>query len=50
MEDYKASEFEFIIPKEKYEMVKDAIGKSKSSIFLKCAGNKFVRALADADN
>jgi hypothetical protein len=41
---------EFIIPPEKYEMVKDAIGKSKSSISLKCAGNKFVRALADGDN
>jgi len=46
-----ASEFEFIIPKEKYEIVRDAIGKSKSAIFVKCNGSKkFVRALADVDN
>jgi hypothetical protein len=61
MEDYKAlqriskptadqipaSEFEFIIPKEKYEMVKDAMGKSKSSIFVKC---DVARAVADVNN
>jgi hypothetical protein len=43
--------FEFIIPKEEYEMVKDAMDKSKSEIFVKCDGSKkFVRALADVDN
>jgi len=46
-----ASEFEFIIPKEKYEMVRDAMDKSKSVIFVKCDGKKkFLRALADVDN
>jgi hypothetical protein len=45
------SEFEFIIPKEKYEMVRDAMDKSKSVIFVKCDGKKkFLRALADVDN
>ena len=45
------SEFEFIIPKEKYEMVTDAMDKSKSVIFVKCDGKKkFLRALADVDN
>jgi hypothetical protein len=45
------SEFEFIIPKEKYEMVTDAMDKSKSLIFIKCDGKKeFLRALADVDN
>jgi hypothetical protein len=43
--------FKFIIPKEEYEMVKDAMDKSKSAIFVKCDGSKkFVRALADVDN
>jgi hypothetical protein len=47
----QASGFEFIIPKEEYEMVKDAMDKSKSAIFVKCDwSNKFVRALADVDN
>jgi hypothetical protein len=45
-----ASEFEFIIPKEKYEMVRDAIDKSESAIFVKCDGsNKFVRVMPDVD-
>ena len=45
------SEFEFIIPKEEHELVKDAMDKSKSAIFVKCDGSKkFVRALADVDN
>jgi hypothetical protein len=43
--------FEFIIPKEEYELVKDAMDKSKSAIFVKCDGSKnFVRALADVDS
>ena len=43
-----ASEFEFIIPKGKYEMVKDAMYKSKSSIFVKCdESKKFARAEPD---
>jgi hypothetical protein len=47
----QASGFEFIIPKKEYEMVKDAMDKSKSAIFVKCDGSKkFVRALADVDN
>ena len=65
MEDYKAlqrisiptahqipaSESEFIIPKEKYEMVKDAMDKSKSAIFVICdQSKKFARAVADVDN
>jgi hypothetical protein len=46
-----ASGFEFIIPKEKYEMVRDAMDKSKSVIFVKCDGKKkFLRALVDVDN
>ena len=46
-----ASEFEFTIPKEKYEMVKDAMDKSKGSIFVKCdESKKFVRAVPDVDN
>jgi len=36
---------------EKYEMVKEAMDKSKSAIFVKYDGSKkFVRALADVDN
>jgi hypothetical protein len=35
-----ATEFEFPIPKEKYEMVRDAMDKSKSAIFVKCDGSK----------
>jgi len=43
--------FELIIPKEEYEMVKDAMDKSKSAIFVKCDGSKkFVHAVADVDN
>jgi len=43
--------FELIIPKENYELVKDAMDKSKSAIFVKCDGSKkFVRAVADVDN
>jgi hypothetical protein len=41
---------EFIIPKDKYDMVRDAMDKSKGAIFVNCHGNKFVRAVADADN
>jgi len=42
------SEFEFTIPKENYEMVKDAMDKSDSAIFVKCdEGKKFVRAVPD---
>jgi hypothetical protein len=45
------SEFDFIIPKEKYEMVIDAMDKSESAIFVKCdETNKFARAMADVDN
>lgn len=45
------SEFEIPIPKENYEMVKDAMNKSNSAIFVKCdAGKKFVRAVPDVDN
>jgi len=45
------SGFEIPIPKENYEMVKDAMGKSNSAIFVKCdAGKKFVRAVPDVDN
>ncbi len=47
----QAPGFEFIIPKEEYELVKDAMDKSKSAIFVKCDGSKkFVRAVADVDN
>jgi hypothetical protein len=50
-DEIPASEFELIIPKEEYEMVKDAMDKSNSAIFVKCDGSKkFVRALADVDN
>jgi hypothetical protein len=43
-----ASEFDVIIPK---KMMRDAMDKSKSVIFVKCDGNKkFVRAVADVDN
>ena len=46
-----ASEFEFIIPKEKYEMLRDAMDKSKSAIFVKCdESKKFVRAEPDMYN
>jgi hypothetical protein len=45
-----ASEFEFYIPKEKYVMVKDAMDKSKTAIFVKCDDSKkFVRAVPDVD-
>jgi hypothetical protein len=45
------SGFEIPIPKENYEMVKDAMGKSKNAIVVKCdAGKKFVRAVPDVDN
>jgi len=45
-----ASEFEFIIPKEKYQMVRDAMEKSQCAIFVKCDGSKkFARAVADVD-
>jgi len=36
----KAFGFEFIIPKEEYETVKDAMDKSKNAIFVKCDGSK----------
>ena len=43
--------FEFIIPKEKYEMLRDAMDKSKSAIFVKCdESKKFVRAEPDMYN
>ena len=45
------SEFEITIPKENYEMVKDAMDKSNSAIFVKCdEGKKFVRVVSDVDN
>lgn len=44
------SEFEFTISKENYKMVIDAIDRSKSAIFVKCDGNKFVRAVPDVDH
>jgi hypothetical protein len=45
------TEFEFPIPKEKYEMVRDAMDKSKSAIFVKCdETKKFACAVADVDN
>lgn len=45
------SEFDFIIPKEKYEMVIDAMDESESAIFVKCDWSKrFVRAVPDVDN
>ncbi len=47
----QAPGFEFIIPKEEYELVKDAMDKSKSSIFVKCdESKKFACAVADVDN
>ena len=47
----QAPGFEFIIPKEEYEMVKDAMDKSKSAIFVKYDGSKkFVRAEPDMYN
>jgi len=47
----EAHGFELIIPKEEYEMVKNAMDKSESAIFVKCDGSKkFVRVLADVDN
>ncbi len=47
----QATEFEFTIPKEMYEMVKDAMDKSKSAIFVRCDENKkFVRAEPDVYN
>ncbi|MGC2682278.1 MAG: hypothetical protein WA323_10445 [Candidatus Nitrosopolaris sp.] len=46
-----AAEFEFTIPKEKYEMVRDAMDKSKGSIFVKCDESRtFVRADPDVYN
>jgi hypothetical protein len=43
--------FEFIIPKEEHELVKDAMDKSKSAIIvIYDQSKKFVRALADVDN
>jgi hypothetical protein len=46
-----ATEFEFRIPKEKYEMVREAMDKSKGSIFVKCDESKrLARAVADVDN
>src|SRR5215831_4043745 len=40
----------FPIPKEKYEMVIDAMDRSKSAIFVECdESKKFVRAVADVD-
>src|SRR5215469_928639 len=41
----------FPIPKEKYEVVIDAMDRSKSAIFVECdESKKFVRAVADVDN
>jgi hypothetical protein len=46
-----STEFEFTIPKEKYEMVRDAMDKSKGSIFVKCDESRtFVRADPDVNN
>ncbi|MGB8935370.1 MAG: hypothetical protein WCC17_09730, partial [Candidatus Nitrosopolaris sp.] len=46
-DEIPTSESEFIIPKEKYDMVRDAMDKSKGAIFVKCYGSKkFVRAVA----
>jgi hypothetical protein len=46
-----ASEFEFTIPKEKYEMVRDAMDKSNSAISVKCDESRtFVRADPDVYN
>jgi hypothetical protein len=49
-DEIPASESEFSIPQEKYDMVRDAMDKSKGAIFVKCYGSKFVRAVADVDN
>jgi hypothetical protein len=50
-DEIPASESESIIPKEKYDMVRDAMDKSKDAIFVKWYGSKkFVRAVADVDN
>src|SRR5215831_3959414 len=41
----------FPIPKEKYEMVIEAMDRSKSAIFVECdESKKFIRAVADVDN
>ena len=41
----------FPIPKEKYQMVIDAMDRSKSAIFVECdEGKRFVRVVADVDN
>jgi hypothetical protein len=46
-----ATEFEFTIPKDKYEMVRDAMDKSKGSIFVKCDESRtFVRVEPDVYN
>ncbi len=39
--------FEFTIQKENYEMVKDAMDRSNSAIFVKCEGKRLVRAVPD---
>jgi hypothetical protein len=45
------SEFELTIPKENYDMVKDAMDKSNNAIFVKWdADKRFVRAVPDVDN
>jgi hypothetical protein len=44
------SEFEFTILKENYEIVKGAMDKSNSAIFVKCdEAKRFVRAVPDVD-
>jgi hypothetical protein len=46
-----ATEFEFTIPKEKYEMVRDAMDKSKDTIFVTYDESRtFVRAQPDVYN
>jgi hypothetical protein len=46
-----ATGLRFPIPKEKYEMVIDAMDRSKSAIFVECdESKKFVRVVADVDN
>ena len=45
------SESKIIIPKEKHQMMRDAMKKSKNAIFVICDGSKkFVRVVADVDN
>src|SRR5215831_8606745 len=45
-----ATKLGFPIPKEKYEMVIEAMDRSKSAIFVECdESKKFVRAVADVD-